>query len=642
MQYNNKRLGQLAVSSLLAAMLAACGGGGSSGGSGSQDSGQVAMGITDAEGDFLSYSVDVTSIRLVKANGTTVEVVPNSTRIDFAQYTDVTEFFSIATVPAGEYVSATMVLDYSNADIFVEDALGGAVEAAPVDINGEPVTTLQVTIDLADGEPLEVLPGAQANMVIDFDLAASNEVTSWAPVEVTVDSVLVADIQWDGSRELRARGLLDAVDVAAQTFTLELLPFNHGRGDFGDAMVNVSDATIYHIDGVEYLGDDGLAALAALGVDAPVVVLGDVASSDDVRSYTAEYVYAGTSVAWAGRDAIKGSVLARSGDTLIVRGIAFDGDNGYEYFRDDIVVNLAPDTAVTRQIPSLSALSIDDISVGSRIELVGDLFSAGDATVIDTTAGHVHLLVSEVAGTVQDVAPPALAIDVARINRRDVSLYNFAGTGIDATSDAAPSNYDVDTQTLLLDGIDLGEWVMLRGFPTAFGTAPADFVAYSVTDVAMLPESAHLILTWPHGSSTAIVSLSDSDMVVDSTGANEVFKVCGKHREDDHRGRGHHRPGNGHGNPHDDDDDDNDDDNDDGDSVQQGALYTIVPTDNGVYSIKRRGGHNVKLYGDFATFSQTLAAELDAGAVVRQVHVKGAYDTETGVVSADSINVVIK
>jgi len=646
----NKLPGQFVLSvlpaALLAATLTACGGGGSSdagnnsagNNSAGTDKGQVALGITDAEGDFLSYSVDVTSIKLVKANGTSVEVVPASTRIDFAQYTDVTEFFSIATVPVGDYVSATMVLDYSNADIFVENAAGDAVEAAPLDADGNPVTTLQVSIELPTDKPLHVVRGTPANMVIDFDLAASNEVTSWSPVQVTVDSVLLADVQWDGARELRARGLLQSVDTAANAFEIELLPFNHRGGEFGDVTVQVADATVYHVDGADYSGAAGLAALSALGADAPVVVLGDVSSSDDVRSYSAEFVYAGSSVPWAGRDAIKGTVLARNGDSLIVRGVAFDGDDSYEHFHDDIVVNLAADTVVTRQIPSVESLDIDAISVGSRIELVGDLFAAGDAAVIDTTAGRVHILVSEVTGQVEQTLP--LALDLNRINRRDVGVYDFTGTGVDASSDANPALYEIDTQSLLLDDVTAGEWVLLRGFPAAFGAAPADFIAYSVTDPATLPESAHLILTWPHGSTTAIQSVDSNALVVDSTGANENFLVCGQHREDDYRGRQAQALGNGNGNGHGNGNGQGDDE--DEDNASTGTVYTIVPAAHGVYSIKQRGGRNLKLYDDFAGFATALDAALAQDKAVRQVHVKGSYNDESGAVTAESINVVLK
>ncbi|VAW79808.1 hypothetical protein MNBD_GAMMA14-1205, partial [hydrothermal vent metagenome] len=114
-------------------IVAGCGGGGSGSDS---DSGEVVISLTDAEGDFATYTVDVLSIKLTRADGTEVETLPLATRVDFAQYTDVSEFLTTATVPNGRYVKGSMVLDYSNADIRVEDASGDAQPAtAIVDTN---------------------------------------------------------------------------------------------------------------------------------------------------------------------------------------------------------------------------------------------------------------------------------------------------------------------------------------------------------------------------------------------------------------------------------------------------------------------------------------------------------------------------
>ena len=63
----------------------------------------MTIGVRDAAGDFVSYAVDVTSLRLVRGNGDVVETVPLTTRIDFAEVADLTEFFTVATVPAGIY-----------------------------------------------------------------------------------------------------------------------------------------------------------------------------------------------------------------------------------------------------------------------------------------------------------------------------------------------------------------------------------------------------------------------------------------------------------------------------------------------------------------------------------------------------------
>src|SRR5712675_1805376 len=62
------------------------------------DEGVVAIGLTDAQGDFLTYTVDVTSLTLTKADGTVVQTLPQRTRIDFAQVVDLTEFVTGATI----------------------------------------------------------------------------------------------------------------------------------------------------------------------------------------------------------------------------------------------------------------------------------------------------------------------------------------------------------------------------------------------------------------------------------------------------------------------------------------------------------------------------------------------------------------
>ena len=100
-----------------------------------QDKGELFIGLTDAEGDFISYTVDVVSITLTRANGRVVQVLPATSRVDFAQYTELTEFVTAAMVPLGAYRHATMTLDYSNAEIQVENAVGD--EASPGDTDPE-------------------------------------------------------------------------------------------------------------------------------------------------------------------------------------------------------------------------------------------------------------------------------------------------------------------------------------------------------------------------------------------------------------------------------------------------------------------------------------------------------------------------
>ncbi len=78
--------------------------------------------MTDADGDFLNYTVDVLSLELETANGRIVETLPRSTRINFTDYVDLTELVTAASVPPATYVAGTIRLDYTNAEVFVEAA----------------------------------------------------------------------------------------------------------------------------------------------------------------------------------------------------------------------------------------------------------------------------------------------------------------------------------------------------------------------------------------------------------------------------------------------------------------------------------------------------------------------------------------
>jgi len=119
---------------LAALLLTACGG--SSGGDSAQtasqsnacdpsdpttaaECGTVLIGLTDADGDFMNYSVDVVQLTLETANGRTVEVLPQQTRVNFTDYVDLTELVTAASVPPATYVSGTISLNYDEAEVFV-------------------------------------------------------------------------------------------------------------------------------------------------------------------------------------------------------------------------------------------------------------------------------------------------------------------------------------------------------------------------------------------------------------------------------------------------------------------------------------------------------------------------------------------
>ena len=160
---------------LAAVFLAGCGGSGGSTVATPPDPGAAAntgtllVSVTDADGDFVSYSVDVLSVTLRRPGGSTVEVLPAATRIDFAQLTDLSDLLAVATLAPGDIVGGTIRLDYSNAEVVVQ-AGSDVVAANVVGADGQPLGVTELTIDLAAREHLVITRGRAALLALDFVL----------------------------------------------------------------------------------------------------------------------------------------------------------------------------------------------------------------------------------------------------------------------------------------------------------------------------------------------------------------------------------------------------------------------------------------------------------------------------------------
>jgi len=477
----------LLVSFIFALNLTGCGGGSGSGDSqtNNSDDGQVLVALTDAAGDFVTYTVDVLSIKLTHANGSVVETLPITTRVDFAQYTELTEFLTAATVPNGRYVKGSIVLDYSNADIQVEDDAGNAKPVTDiVDSNGTAVTTLDVKVTLEGRSALPVAPGIPKNLMLDFDLKQSNTVVfDGDQVKVTVEPILIAEVDPQTPKRQRVRGPLKTVNVAASAFDIYIRPFFHrislGQRVFGTLRVQANDETYYEINGIGYKGAQGLQVLETVAQYTGVIVKGDLKFAP--LRYEAREVYAGSSVPGGDLDLVRGTVTSRNGNQIIVRGATVFRANGTVVFNDSVTVSLDNSTTVLKQL-SLGTFNISDISVGQRIAIFGTVTNDQVSDLQMSAAnGYARMALSYLSGNV--VAMPDESTDftlnLSSINGRTINLYDFSGTGTSG-NDANPVSYEVDTGTLTLDGIAVEQDVRTAGFPTPFGTAPSDYTAQTV------------------------------------------------------------------------------------------------------------------------------------------------------------------
>lgn len=574
----------LLIPLFIVALLAGCGGGDGV----TEEESRLFVSLTDAEGDFTEYTVDVVALKLYRSNGTIIETLPNTTTLDFAQYVDVTEFLTTATVPVGHYDRAEITLDYSSSQLSVENSVGDSIPANAVDDNGAPLQTVTLTTMINSGSGFFIHFGQPASLNIDFDLEASNEVEIDPMAEaatVTVNPVLVANTSIDDDKIRRLRGLLDGVDIAAGSFNVDIRPFRIRHRSYGDMTAYTDDNTHYEIDGVSYGADEGLNQLDQLPAFTPLVTLGRFDYRQ--RLFLAEEVYAGSSVLWHDKDVLKGSVIARNGNLLTVLGATIELDDGHFQFNDEVNVQIDDTTKVTKQGNS-NPVSIADISVGQRVLVLGDMLD--DINMDATSEGLVRMRYSDVAGSVDQVSP--LRVDLQHINRRNVLRYDFAGTGIDTSHDADANEYEIDSGLLSLDTLEIAEPVWVRGFPTPFASAPEDFAAKTIIDASRV-EAKMLMSYGKMGSATAVVSL-DSDGILldlDSASGRHILKQAGIITD-----------------------------------IHDFASVPLIQPNDGraLYAISRR--RKVDVYTRWEDFERALNAQISEGNQVIFVHSKGEFN----------------
>ncbi|VAW59827.1 hypothetical protein MNBD_GAMMA11-107 [hydrothermal vent metagenome] len=596
----------LSILSLFALMLISfygCDSG--SGTTATQGDSELVISLTDAEGDFLSYTVDVQSIKMLKNNGAEIETLPLTTQLDFARYVEVTEFLTTATVPSGHYIGARIVLDFSNAVITVQGENGDAINAIPQDINGNPIGLLTLDLSFNGSSDFVIAPGIPAHITLDFDLDASNDVIiNGSTATVIVKPVLIADTLLEKPKPHRLRGVLGRVNEADQSFNVLMRPFRHRFNDrFGKLNVQTSDRTSYEIDGIVYDSATGIAQLANLDPAAAVVVLGTVNLQDirtRKRSFNALEVYAGSSVPWGDKDIVSGNVISRNDNTLVIRGATLLRTDGSFAFNDNVTVTLNENTRVVKQADTTNSYTIADVSVGQQVTISGRITDNIDLSL---NADHVRMRFTNVAGSVVSVSP--LAVNLQGINRRRIALFDFSGTGTDASSDADATNYEVDSGTLELSNLQIGAPLIVRGHVRPFASAPEDFTAQTLLDASNM--RAHLVIGFAEGSANAVSSINDSALLLNLEEAGDVHAMIRAGISTD--------------------------------LLSLDTMPVIVPVSsgNGLFTLVQ--GQSIRVYTDFSSFQLALNGVLDGVTLITAVHANGQYDTRLNQLLSAKINI---
>jgi hypothetical protein len=495
---------------------------------------------TDDTGQFTSYLVTIDSVVLVgKLNGAVSAVAVPET-VDFTKLTNLSELWATASLPVDTYTSAIITLDYTNAQISVM-VNGAPVKVSIVDPSGAVPTTIAVNVSFDPNNQLVLQPTfATSNalrLAINYDISASNKVNlTTSPPTLTVKPFMSLATTAADNKLIRVRGPLINSSVNGGTYTVVVRPFFDEVNSLGTNTIFNDANTVYTLGGVTYIGAPGISALSQTS-----------AGSTETAAYTtfeptptpaagvtagifhSKYVVAGGTLEDFFTDGMEGDVIARSGNTLTIRGgtLFANAAQVIQYEDLDSQVIVGPSTQVTADgVSTLGALNYNSIAVGQHIVARGlySLSSAGvtilDSTGSSTDTGSVRLQSTELFGSLVSSAAGSLQLNLSGIENWPASVYNFAGNGTAAAQDPTAANFTVNTGALTLPAAVAGDPLWIDGYVAPFGSAPPAFLAQSVNAEPGVPGT--LAVTWTGtGTAAPFSALSASGLTIDL--ANAAF-----------------------------------------------------------------------------------------------------------------------
>jgi hypothetical protein len=536
---------------------------------------------TEPAPQYASYVVTIDSITLTRSDNTVYTAVATPEVVDLTQINNFAELWSSGAIPNGTYIAATITLDYTTAaialrkgNVAVPCTLGAAVSGSACSVldaftKATPTTyALTVVFDPAN-QPTITPTFASTSAIltaVDIDLPGSGYIdTSTATPIVYVRPYLTIGHQPSDTKLIRVRGPLANSSVNVETYTVFIRPFYDEANNLGQLTLFSQPTTIYTLNGVGYLGDAGLNALSVLSAGSTMTA-GFTTFQPDYNPlngafagrFNLQYVIAGSTLEDIYTNGISGDVIARSGNTLTLRGatVIFTTNDTFEYEPADCNVVLGADTIVTADDnPLLKNLSQSSIAVGDHISARGNYqqVSAGQCGIglfgvpvelnstgtQATNTGSARLQPNEAFGTLVSSAAGSLVMDLTSIDYWPVAAYNFAGNG--ATT-PVPAAFSVDTEGLTLPADTApGDPIWLSGYASHFGEAPPDYLSFALNNelsvqtaggslggaVPTTPGSggcgvgsqvcdpAVLSVNWGAGTTTPFTSINDHSFSID-------------------------------------------------------------------------------------------------------------------------------
>jgi hypothetical protein len=567
----------------------------------------LTIALTDAASDDIAtFEVDLASIQLTKRGGGVVSVLAAPVHVDLVQLQELSQIVNVVSLPAGLYTAAEIAFDFTNAKCVL---VGETTPATLVDELGNALTGL-VTLPLSlAGAPINALGGRHRLLELDFDLDQS------LAVDATLNQVSVAPslvVRFDRSdpKELVAMGSLVSVDAPMNDAVVDLKTLSGAflrQVDFA-----FQAGATFQIDGVPYVGTNGVNALAALPADTWIQAYG--AANPTLGRIDVSYVEAGKGTWNGGSDVLEGHVVGRSGGagsdaTLTVLGHSQDATHTSFLFNTLFSVDVSfADTKVVRRADG-TAFDADDLNVGQLVRIFGDL----SGTTMDATATDAVVREQPTRLCGFSVGAPGgglLVMDVARVDLRSASDFDWSDGG---TTPPDPTQMQVDVGSLADDlGIVDGTPVVARGFFPAIDDSGEDFVADALVNRDLA--GSLLVIRDRLLGFSVFTTTNASQIQFTITGAPGPLEIAAIDR-----GFVGVIP------------------------LPSAPLPTVVPAGAlGLYVLRDSLTGAVQVDLDFASFASALGAQLASGRKLRDFAAIGPWDAATNTVEASIASAVIR
>lgn len=466
--------------------------------------------------DFTNYIVTIDSIVLTRSDGAQFDALATPEIVDFAHLQKNSELWGTATIPDGTYVSATITLDYTDvaaggSSVITAMINGVPTQATVTDTGGNTggnMTTFAEVVTFDPANPLVVTPTyastSATRLNINLDLGASGYLSySGTTLTYVANPFMTIGILPSDSKLIRIRGPLintnNTITTGGSTgtYSVYLRPFHDEVDNLGALTLFSTADTIFTINGKPYTGVAGVTALSNLSAGSTMTAAYatfvpdyNPANQAYAGTFYPVYVVAGSTLEDNYTQGLSGDVIARSGNTLTLRGstLFINEDDVFYSVLADTTLTLGAGTLVTADDTTLTGLDSSSVGVGQYIEARG-LWNGKlvtgvglDATGTSATnTGSVRLIDTQLYGSLTSTAAGSLTMNVADINGWPASNYNFAGNGTSAATDPVASAFVVNTGSLALPAdLVAGAPTYVNGRVAAFGSAPPDFTATAV------------------------------------------------------------------------------------------------------------------------------------------------------------------